>query len=179
MRLQGVRWSADGFSIDSLERSDRENTIPFDLHIQGAVRHRDTRDVDAIEYAGALVQLLIDDGKPVHGARLPPDDTPNLLQTVHAGLVQTDLPACPSLGADLAHIHMLPCRCEGAQKAPASAALFCADRIHAPGQGCDLFASATDDVPPSSGADRPSAVGLDPPSPADAPARHFDMRLVH
>jgi acyl-homoserine lactone synthase len=55
---------------------------------------------------------------------LEPNDYLSLLQTTFSGLVQEDLPASPSLGADWTRF-MPPDRREGRRGALESAALFC------------------------------------------------------
>lgn len=81
---------------------------------------------DALDTADATHLLLTDGDELVGGSRLTPLDKPNLLQTAFSGLVQEDLPASPSLGADWTRFYVRPDRREGWRRVPESAALFCA-----------------------------------------------------
>ncbi|MDV3253410.1 GNAT family N-acetyltransferase [Devosia sp. BK] len=96
-----------------------------------ALRRSDGRDVDAFDNADATHILLTKSDQLVGGSRVTPLDRPNLLQTVFSGLVQDDLPADPSLGADWTRFYVRPDRREGRRRTPESAALFCATMEYA------------------------------------------------
>lgn len=126
MRVHIVREPADRQSRDLLEHNYRLRHKVF-VERQGweALRRPDGRDIDDFDNEDAT-HILITDGKDVvGGSRITPLDRPNLLQTVFHGLVQEDLPADPSLGADWTRFYVRPDRREGRRRAPESAALFC------------------------------------------------------
>jgi acyl-homoserine lactone synthase len=136
MKVHIVRTPADRVSIDLLERNYRlRHTIFVDLQGWEALRRPDCRDVDAFDTADATHLLLTDGDELVGGSRFTPLDKPNLLQTVFSGLVQGNLPASPSLGADWTRFYVRPDRREGRRRAPESAALFCAMMEYALSQG--------------------------------------------
>jgi len=127
MKVHIVRAPADSYSIDLLERNYRlRHTIFVDMQGWEAIRRPDRRDVDAFDTDDATHLLLTDGDDLVGGSRFTPLDRPNLLQTVFSGLVQGELPASPSLGADWTRFYVRPDRREGRRRAPESAALFCA-----------------------------------------------------
>lgn len=127
MRVQIIGAPADSKSHDLMERNYRLRHKIF-VEMQGweALRRPDGRDVDAFDTADATHLLLTDGDELVGGSRFTPLDRPNLLQTVFSGLVQGDLPAPPSLGADWTRFYVRPDRREGRRRTPESAALFCA-----------------------------------------------------
>lgn len=136
MQVHIVRDPADHTSLDLLEKNYRlRHTIFVDLQGWEALRRPDGRDVDAFDTADATHLLLTDGQDLVGGSRFTPLDRPNLLQTVFSGLVQGDLPASPSLGADWTRFYVRPDRREGRRRAPESAALFCAMMEYALCQG--------------------------------------------
>ena len=136
MKVHIVRTPADNSSIALLEQNYRlRHKIFVDLQGWEAIRRPDQRDVDAFDTADATHLLLTDGQELVGGSRFTPLDRPNLLQTVFSGLVQTDLPASPSLGADWTRFYVRPDRREGRRRAPESAALFCAVMEYALAQG--------------------------------------------
>lgn len=137
MKLHVVRNSADRYSRDLLEQSYRlRHRIFVESAGWEALRRPDGRDVDAFDNADATHLLITDtEGDLVGGSRITPLDRPNLLQTVFNGLVQGDLPAHPSLGADWTRFYVRPDRREGRRRAPESAALFCAVMEYALSQG--------------------------------------------
>lgn len=127
MKVHIVRTSADRHAADLLEQNFRlRHSIFVDLQGWEALRRPDQRDVDAFDTADATHLLLTDGDELVGGSRFTPLDKPNLLQTVFSGLVQTQLPARSSLGADWTRFYVRPDRREGRRRAPESAALFCA-----------------------------------------------------
>ena len=127
MRMHIIRAPARRKAMDLLERNYRlRHTIFVDLQGWEALRRPDGRDVDAFDNADATHLLLTDGEELVGGSRFTPLDRPNLLQTVFSGLVQGELPAAPSLGADWTRFYVRPDRREGRRRAPESAALFCA-----------------------------------------------------
>lgn len=110
-----------------LERNFRlRHTIFVEMQGWEAIRRPDQRDIDAFDNDDATHLLLVDNDQLVGGSRFTPLDKPNLLQTVFADLVQSPLPAAPSLGADWTRFYVRPDRREGRRRAPESAALFCA-----------------------------------------------------
>lgn len=136
MQVHIVRDPADRPTLDLLEKNYRlRHTIFVDLQGWEALRRPDGRDVDAFDTADATHLLLTDGQELVGGSRFTPLDKPNLLQTVFSGLVQGDLPASPSLGADWTRFYVRPDRREGRRRAPESAALFCATMEYALSQG--------------------------------------------
>jgi len=127
MKVHIVRKPVDRYCLDLLERNYRlRHRIFVDLQGWEAIRRPDQRDVDAFDTDDATHLLLTDGDELVGGSRFTPLDKPNLLQTVFSGLVQDDLPASPSLGADWTRFYVRPDRREGRRRAPESAALFCA-----------------------------------------------------
>jgi acyl-homoserine lactone synthase len=127
MRVHIVHRPVDRYCLDLLERNYRlRHRIFVDLQGWEAIRRPDQRDVDAFDTDDATHLLLTDGDELVGGSRFTPLDKPNLLQTVFSGLVQYDLPASPSLGADWTRFYVRPDRREGRRRAPESAALFCA-----------------------------------------------------
>lgn len=127
MKVHIVRAPDDRYSLDLLERNYRlRHRIFVDLQGWEAIRRPDQRDVDAFDTDDATHLLLTDGEDLVGGSRFTPLDKPNLLQTVFSGLVQGNLPASPSLGADWTRFYVRPDRREGRRRAPESAALFCA-----------------------------------------------------
>lgn len=136
MQVHIVRDPVDQTCLDLLEKNYRlRHTIFVDLQGWEALRRPDGRDVDAFDTADATHLLLTDGQDLVGGSRFTPLDKPNLLQTVFSGLVQGDLPASPSLGADWTRFYVRPDRREGRRRAPESAALFCATMEYALSQG--------------------------------------------
>ena len=95
MKMYIVRTPADRSTTDLLEPNDyRPRHTPFfDLQGWEAMHRPDDRNIDQL----------------------------SLLQTTFSGVVQEDLPASPSLGADRTSSD----RREGRRGAPESAALFC------------------------------------------------------
>lgn len=137
MRLHIVRDPADRQGRDLLEQNYHLRHRVF-VENQGweALRRPDGRDVDAFDNADATHLLITDsDGTLVGGSRITPLDRPNLLQTVFNGLVQGELPAHPSQGADWTRFYVHPDRREGRRRAPESAALFCSVMEYALSQG--------------------------------------------
>lgn len=136
MKLHIVRGPADRQSRDLLEQNFRLRHRVF-VEMEGweALSRPDGRDVDAFDNDDATHLLISDSGVVVGGSRMTPLDRPNLLQTVFNGLVQGNLPAHPSLGADWTRFYVHPDRREGRRRAPESAALFCAVMEHALLQG--------------------------------------------
>ena len=137
MQLHIVRNSADRQSCDLLEQNYRLRHRIF-VETEGwvALRRPDGRDVDAFDNDDATHLLITDPhGGLVGGSRITRLDRPNLLQTVFNGLVQGDLPAHPSLGADWTRFYVRPDRREGRRRAPESAALFCAVMEYALSEG--------------------------------------------
>lgn len=137
MKLHIIRNPADRQEHDLLEQNFRlRHRIFVDMAGWEALRRPDGRDVDAFDGDDATHLLITDsDGTLVGGSRITPLDRPNLLQTVFNGLVQGDLPAHPSLGADWTRFYVHPDRREGRRRAPESAALFCAVMEYALSQG--------------------------------------------
>jgi acyl-homoserine lactone synthase len=136
MRVHLVRTGSDRNSQELLERNFRlRHDIFVDRQGWEAIRRPDRRDVDAFDTDDATHLLLTDDGELVGGSRFTPLDRPNLLQTHFSELVQQDLPASPSLGADWTRFYVRPDRREGRRRAPESAALFCAVMEYALSQG--------------------------------------------
>jgi acyl-homoserine lactone synthase len=136
MKLHIVRGPADRQSRDLLEQNFRLRHRVF-VEMEGweALRQPDGRDVDIFDNDDATHLLISDSGVVVGGSRMTPLDRPNLLQTAFNGLVQGNLPAHPSLGADWTRFYVHPDRREGRRRAPESAALFCAVMEHALLQG--------------------------------------------
>lgn len=128
MKLHIVRDPADLHSRELLEQNFLlRHRVFVELEGWEALRRPDGRDVDAFDNADATHLLITDSaGTLVGGSRLTPLDRPNLLQTVFNGLVQGEIPARPSLGADWTRFYVHPDRREGRRRAPESAALFCA-----------------------------------------------------
>ncbi|WP_297113001.1 acyl-homoserine-lactone synthase [uncultured Devosia sp.] len=136
MKLHIVRSPADRDSHDLLEQNFRlRHRVFVEMAGWEALRRPDGRDVDAFDNGDATHLLISDSGIVVGGSRLTPLDRPNLLQTVFNGLVQGELPAHPSLGADWTRFYVHPDRREGRRRAPESAALFCAVMEYALLQG--------------------------------------------
>jgi len=136
MKLHVVREPCVPFKADLLEENFRlRHRIFVDLQGWEALRRADARDVDAFDTEESTHLLLTDGGELVGGSRLTPLNKPNLLQTVFSGLVQDQLPAEPSLGADWTRFYVRPDRREGRRRAPESAALFCAVMEYALLQG--------------------------------------------
>ncbi len=137
MKLHIIRDPADRQHVDLLEQNFRLRHRVF-VEMEGweALRRADGRDVDAFDCEDATHLLITDsDGNLVGGSRITPLNRPNLLQTVFNGLVQGELPAHPSLGADWTRFYVHPDRREGRRRAPESAALFCAVMEYALSQG--------------------------------------------
>jgi acyl-homoserine lactone synthase len=127
MKVHVVRAPVERCSIDLLERNYRlRHSIFVDMQGWEAIRRPDQRDVDDFDTDDATHLLLTDGDELVGGSRFTPLEKPNLLQTVFSGLVQGNLPASPSLGADWTRFYVRPDRREGRRRAPESAALFCA-----------------------------------------------------
>ncbi|MEQ8598556.1 MAG: acyl-homoserine-lactone synthase [Devosia sp.] len=136
MKLHIVRSAADRQDRDLLEQNFRlRHRIFVEMAGWNALRRDDARDVDAFDNDDATHLLISDSGVVVGGSRLTPLNRPNLLQTVFNGLVQGELPAHPSLGADWTRFYVHPDRREGRRRAPESAALFCAVMEYALSQG--------------------------------------------
>lgn len=136
MQMHIVRAPTGQRDMDLLERSYRLRHKIF-VELQGweDIRRPDGRDIDAFDTSDTTHLLLTDHDELVGGSRLTPLDKPNLLQTVFSGLVQGNLPAHPSLGADWTRFYVRPDRREGRRRAPESAALFCAVMEHALDEG--------------------------------------------
>lgn len=136
MRVHIIRAPVDRNGADLLERNYRlRHTIFVDMQGWEALRRPDGREIDAFDTADATHLLLTDGEELVGGSRFTPLDKPNLLRTVFSGLVQGDLPASPSLGADWTRFYVRPDRREGRRRTPESAALFCAVMEYALSQG--------------------------------------------
>lgn len=136
MRLHVVREPCAPPKADLLEENFRlRHRIFVDLQGWEALRRADARDVDAFDTEDSTHLLLTDGDELVGGSRLTSLNKPNLLQTVFSGLVQVELPAAPSLGADWTRFYVRPDRREGRRRAPESAALFCAVMEYALLQG--------------------------------------------
>jgi acyl-homoserine lactone synthase len=146
MKMHIVRTPADQPNTDFLERNYRlPHTAFVDLQAWEAMRRPDASDIDAFDTADATHLLLTDGDEPVGGSRLTPLDQPSLLQTVFPGLVQEDLPAPPSHGADRTRFYARIDRREGRRRALESAALFCAMTEYTPiaGHSCIAMVPGT------------------------------------
>jgi len=136
MKVHILRDPVDRRDRDLLEMNYRLRHRIF-VELQGwePLRRPDGRDIDAFDNGDATHLLVTCGGELVGGSRLTPLDKPTLLQTVFSGLVELDLPASPSLGADWTRFYVRPDRREGRRRAPESAALFCAVMEYALQQG--------------------------------------------
>lgn len=132
----------------NVDRSYRlRHTIFVDAQGWAAIRP-DHRHVDTFDTADATHNPLTDGEELVGETRFTPLDNPNLPQTVFSGLVQKDLPASPSHGADRARIDASPYRRECWRRDPESVAFLCRTREHRALRGV-------------------AETGLAPPGPAD------------
>lgn len=136
MQVHVVRAPVSSAFLPLLEENYRLRHRIF-VELQGwhALRRPDGRDVDDFDNGDATHLLLTHEGELVGGSRITPLNRPNLLQTVFHGLVHTNLPADPSLGADWTRFYVRPDRREGRRRAPESAALFCAMMEYALAEG--------------------------------------------
>lgn len=136
MQVHIVRDPADRQDCALLEMNYRlRHRVFVDLQGWEALRRPDQRDVDEFDNGDATHILLVDAGNVVGGSRVTPLDRPNLLHSVFHDLVQSELPADPSLGVDWTRFYVRPDRREGRRRAPESAALFCSVMEYALNEG--------------------------------------------
>lgn len=126
MNTQSVRSAADQQSFAVQAQGLRHEIFAGQANQDGAHR-QDRRDIDLIGRTGVSTRAELPGLVPCN-ARFSPPDRPNLLQTDLNGLVQEDIPAYPSLGADRTRFDVHPDRREGWRRAPESAALLSAFR---------------------------------------------------
>lgn len=125
MRVEVIRSPVDQRSRDLLEQNYRLRHKVF-VELQGwkELRREDGREVDVFDNDDTTNILITEGDMVLGGSRITPLDKPNLLQTVFSGLVQGEIPAHPSLGADWTRFYVHPSRRDGGRRTPASAALF-------------------------------------------------------